>query len=549
MSVPMPLSARTRWAVAALLAVLWFALLGDRPLRDPDEGRYAEIAREMVATGDWLTPRLNGFKYFEKPPLQYWATATLFSAFGESNLTARLWVGLVGFFGGLWTWLVGARLFGGRAGLLSCLVLLSSSLYMLSGHFVTLDMTLSVFMAVAFGALLVAQADRADGAGVRRWMLAGWGALGLAVLAKGPVGIVLPGVAVLLYMVWQRDWVLLRHLHLRVGVPVFLAIAAPWFVAVSIANPEFPWFFFVHEHLERFTTDVHHRDEPAYFFFVVLLLGALPWLAAITRELLRPRFGWRGGAGRGFDAQRLLWVYAVVVVAFFSFSHSKLPTYILPAMPALALLAGKGLADRSSFRAEGATLGLLAGLLLLAAATANWWPPTVGRIPDEMIRGLAPWLVGAGLVLAVGAVVTGVARSSLKAGLAVAVSAMLAMQVLSRGFQPIQAPFSNEQLANAVLPVLAPDTPVYNVGHFEPSLAFYLGRTVTQVKQEGELSFGIGEEPGTFVADLDEFVARWRATARGVAVLHVDYIEKLDLAALGGRSIYRDPNRVVIARP
>ena len=129
----------------ALAGVIWFMLLGYRDLIDPDEGRYAEIAREMLSSGDWVTPRLNGFKYFEKPPLQYWGSAISMILFGETNTAARIWCAGLGFIGALWAGYVGARVYEKRAGFYSFLILVSSILYFALGHINTLDMGVVFF--------------------------------------------------------------------------------------------------------------------------------------------------------------------------------------------------------------------------------------------------------------------------------------------------------------------------------------------------------------------------------------------------------------------
>src|SRR5258707_2717956 len=177
------ISRRGPWILLAVFAFLWFCNLGYRHLVKPDEGRYADIPREMVASGDWLTPRLNGYKYFEKPPLQYWATAASLAAFGTNEWAARLWPGLTGFLGVLLVFWAGNRLFAPPAGLLGAPVTASSALYAIVGHLLTLDMALSFFMSGAVFAFAVAQREPEE-AGRRRWMLLGWGAMALAVLTK-----------------------------------------------------------------------------------------------------------------------------------------------------------------------------------------------------------------------------------------------------------------------------------------------------------------------------------------------------------------------------
>ena len=257
---PLPSETGTKLVVAALAAIIWFALLGYRDLIEPDEGRYAEIPREMVASGDWVTPRLNDFKYFEKPALQYWMTAISFKLFGESNASARLWTALIGFVCGLFIWYLGAKLFNPEAGFYGFIITISGLLFVGLGHYLTLDMGVSAFMVLGVGSLALAQSRRDDPVHVRNWMLLGWSMLAGAVLTKGLIGVVLPGGAVVLYSLWQRDWALWKNLHLFKGLLLFLLLTVPWFVAVSLANEEFAEFFFIHEHFDRYTTTAHQRE-------------------------------------------------------------------------------------------------------------------------------------------------------------------------------------------------------------------------------------------------------------------------------------------------
>src|ERR1700682_1249765 len=254
-AVAAPLPALTRRGVVVLLlffTAIWFSNLDYRRLVHPDEGRYAEIPREMAATGDWVTPRLNGIKYFEKPALQYWITAAAYSIFGVHHWTARVWPALSGFLGVLFIGYVGLRLGGPLLGLYSAAVLGGCAWYVLNDHILPLDAGVTFWMSVGLGSLFIAQRDDATPAEERGWMLAAWAALALAVLSKGLIGVVLPGGAMVIYTLLRRDWSLWRRLHLIGGSLFFLAIAAPWFVAVSLRTGEFFDFFFVHEHFARF---------------------------------------------------------------------------------------------------------------------------------------------------------------------------------------------------------------------------------------------------------------------------------------------------------
>ena len=306
-------------AVLVLLALLALFVGVDnmqRPLAHPDEGRYSEISREMAATGDWVTPRLNGIKYFEKPPLQYWASAAAFRLFGESPFTARIYTALAGLLALVAVGFTARRLAGPDAALLAVGVLLSSPYFLGMGGVVTLDMGLTAWTTVAVCAFLLAAAG--PSAERRRWMLIAWAGMALAVLSKGLIGIVFPAAAVFLHCLVHRDWRLLARLEWARGGALFLAITVPWFVLVSAANPEFPRFFFVHEHFERFLTKSHRRDEPWWYFWPILFAGFLPWMLALVPAAVE---GWRReAAAAGFPWRRFALLWSGFILLFFSAS-------------------------------------------------------------------------------------------------------------------------------------------------------------------------------------------------------------------------------------
>jgi 4-amino-4-deoxy-L-arabinose transferase-like glycosyltransferase len=358
-------SKKVVWSLLAAFAIVWLYMLGVRTLVPPDEGRYAEMAREMLVSGDWITTRLNGIKYFEKPPLQTWMNAATFAVFGLGEWQARLWTGLCGLGGVLLTGYAGRRVFGARAGFYAALVLGSSLFWVASGQIDSLDMSLSGMMTIALCALLIAQRDQATPAENRNWMLLCWAGMALAVLAKGLIGLVLPGAVLVLYSALARDLAIWKRLHLAKGLLLFLAIATPWFVLVALKNPEQPHFFFVHEHWERFFLKTHHREGPWYYFFMMLVPGILPWLGVLPQALFS---GARRESGAAFQPRLLLLIWAVFIFFFFSYSTSKLPGYILPIFPALALLAGVYLETASRLnRMIGAALMVLIGVVCLIA--------------------------------------------------------------------------------------------------------------------------------------------------------------------------------------
>src|SRR5437868_5775632 len=343
-------SGRPGWAAWVLLALAWFATVPVRPLLDPDEGRYAEIPREMLASGDWVTPRFDGLLYFEKPPLQYWATAIAYEVFGVSEWSSRLWsVGLA--FACLpltFAWV--ARLYGGAAARLALTALAVSPFFLIVGHINLLDGAFSFFLTAAVLAFTLAQTSPPRSPAERRWMLTAWTAAALAVLAKGVVVGVLAGAALVIYTLIERDSLTWRRLRLAAGLPLFAGLAAPWFVVVSLRNPAFPGFFFVHEHFTRFLTTVHQRVEPWWYFVPLLLLGVLPWIAPLVRGCRRawqdaapdttPAAAAAGSGTPPFKPLNFLLIFAAVTLVFFSASGSKLAPYILPMLPVLAAVTG-----------------------------------------------------------------------------------------------------------------------------------------------------------------------------------------------------------------
>jgi 4-amino-4-deoxy-L-arabinose transferase-like glycosyltransferase len=531
----------------AVLAVLWFGNLDYRKLVRPDEGRYAEIPREMVATGDWLTPRLNGIKYFEKPPLQYWATAAAYKAFGEHEWTVRLWPALTGFAGVLLVYLVGTTLFGAIAGFYAALVLASSVGYVLVAHIGTLDMGVTFFMSLTLAGLLLGLRTDATPASKRLWIHVAWAAMGFAMLSKGLMGIVLPAMVLGAYMLVERDFGLLRRLHIWTGGILFLAIAAPWFVAVSVVNPEFFDFFFIHEHLQRFLTPAARRPGPLWYFVPILALTILPWLVTLCTTL--PASWKKRGPQSGFQPRRLLFLWAVLIFAFFSVSSSKLPSYIMPIFPALALLLGNYLAERPATTVRWH----LAPLLLLGIVVMAFAPQAVrfasDEVPVKLYEAYVPWLFATGAVVLAG---TGYAlyrclRGSVTPALvAVCFSSLTAGQLAMMGHDSLARASSAYYLAQEIRPWLKPGIPFYSVGTYEQTLPFYIKRPVTLVAFSDEMAYGLAQEPKLGLRTYAEFERAWRSSSYALAMMTPQTYAEFEKSGLPMQVIARDTRRVVI---
>jgi 4-amino-4-deoxy-L-arabinose transferase-like glycosyltransferase len=532
------------------LALLWFLPLNQPHLFDPDEGRYAEIPREMVASGDWVTPRLDAIKYFEKPPLGYWATATAFKLFGQHAWTVRLWPALSGMLGLLLTFSLGRRLFDQRAALLAVVVQASALLYVAMARVATLDMGLSLGLQLAMTALaLLVQPPRAgDRRSARLPLLLGLG-VALAVMSKGLVGILIPGAVAVLFMLIYRDWRLPLRAQPWWTLAALLLLAAPWFVLVAARNPEFAHFFFIFQHFERYLNSAQFdRYQPAWFFLPVLALGFLPWTTLLPQAVLA---GWRAARG-GERASSLLLIWAAFVLLFFSLSQSKLTPYILPMLPALSLLTGRAIAELppARFAAHLRAVAVLAAAI--AAAVLILWllpamAPLVARASSVSIAGFAVAFALLALGAALGArlgrrgAVLGAAVAAGLGALLLAQSALLAADYLPRMRTVVD-------LTQQLRPRVTSATRVYCVNGYLQPIPFYLQRPCTLVGYRGELDFGLKQEPGLALADIRQFVPEWQQQTDALAILRpVDYQE---LEALGApmRVIYTAPSFVAVIR-
>ena len=502
---------------AAAFTLLWFALLAGRPLYDPDEGRYAEIPREILSSGDWLIPHLNGLVYLEKPPLQYWLSALTFSAFGQSEFVARLWPGLCGY---LSLWLIYAiarRLWGIDAALKAVTLTAGSILFVLLGHQLTLDMTLSFWLLASLACFIYSQTGQANPGASRHWMLGCWAAMALAVMTKGLIGALIPAATLVIYVLWQRDWSLLSRLQILWGLPLFLAIAAPWFVLASRANAEFFHFFFIREHFQRFLTPIEERSEPWWFFAPVLIVGILPWVTMGLRALA---LDWRVRAAQGeLNAVRLLWIWSAFVLLFFSASNAKLIPYILPALPTVALLCARPrLADERRDVWAGAALSIASAIGVLCY-TAAIFSNAEGAILALRLRPALLCLAVALVAAAIIACWLGQRRRVFAALVALAAGWFGAAIAITAGAFDVQDLFSARDIA-ALIRRESPDgVPVFSVQTYLQSLPFYLKRTVTLVDYRDEFALGLRQAPGSGIASLDEFAVRWRALNDGLAVV------------------------------
>jgi len=553
----------TPWRIAlTLLALLALVVCIDnmwRPLANPDEGRYSEISREMARSGDWVTPRLNGIKYFEKPPLQYWASAAAFKVFGTSEFSARIYTALAGLLCLLCVGYTARRLGSIELALTSVGVLLASPYFLALGGVVTLDMGLTAWTTLAVCGFLLAHAGPESER--RRWMLVAWGGMALAILSKGLIGIVFPSAVIFFHCLINRDWALLKRLEWLRGGALFLAITVPWHVAVSMANPEFAHFYFVHEHFERFLTKSHRREEAWWFFWPILFGGFLPWALMLVpaawqgwrvEGLARPQANPGLAAQTTFPWRRFAILWTLLIMVFFSVSGSKLPAYILPVFPIFALVVADWLI-RQPAETLWKYLAPIAVVMLVVMAFA-WGAPdrTKSAWTRELYLSARPWLVAGMGVLTLGIVF---AAWRLRKGFKWSAlfflvgASVLFVDFFEDGYEALSPRQSGQIVAEKIVPLMKPDTRIYSVKYYDQTIPFYLGRTITLVDYWDEFTEGLKHEPKLIIPTVDDFAADWARPGGAIAIIQPDARNDLAARGVAMQILYQDERRILIAKP
>lgn len=306
--------------------------LHSRVLWDVDEGMHAVMSKNILLNGDWVTPTFNGENFYDKPILFNWLGAICFLLFGFNEFAARLPATIFGTAGVLVTYFLGRRMFGPTVGFLGGVILASSAEYLLLSRVVVHDIALTLFttMALCFFYLALVDVGRR-----KRYFLLFWAAAGFAILAKGPLGLVLPGLVIGVFLLSTRRLNLIKEMQIGWGLLILLAVAGPWYIAISVRNPDYLRYFMLEKNLGSFSSSNTHHVEPIYFYFRALSFGLLPWVTFVPLTVLGAiRNRNRGPA----DAVLFLLIWVGAIFVFFSLATAKLESYILPVFPATALL-------------------------------------------------------------------------------------------------------------------------------------------------------------------------------------------------------------------
>lgn len=487
-----------RSAVALLVlltAVTLFAGLGRPAISDSDEAFYAEAGREMVTGGDWLTPHFNYENRFQKPILYYWAVAASYTAVGVGEAPARFGSALAGLGLVLITLACGRRWYDERTGLLAGAVVATSFGCVTAARMSLPDLPLAFFITLTIWAVFVALFDRPHRP--RRWWLLAALAASLGFLTKGPLALLIPALVILVPAAMERGWRRIKALDLLFAAALFVVVAAPWYVAMTLAHgAAYLQGFFIGDNLDRFATTAFNPHRPIYFYVPIVLGGMLPWSPFLAL--------WVAPLGRAVrrrqrlvrpDVRLLAW--ALVPFLLFTASVGKQPRYILPMLAPLALLIAVGIrraittplplpdAQHRLFRwmaACSATLMLVVAALLWRAR------PLLFAQPDgRLAAGIASLLVGALAVLAVAA-----SRRWRRAPLAIALLGALFVLVLRYSVMALPDLDPVEQMAGRVLAHRQAGEPIGSYHVFVRNLVFYTHLQQADLYDEGHLLAFLG---------------------------------------------------------
>jgi len=481
-------------------AGFFFVGLGRLPLLEPDEGRNAEVAREMLASGDWITPHYDTLPYLDKPVVFFWLVAGSYRGLGISEWTARFPSALMALGTMFLVWMLARRMFGDSAGVRAALIFASSPLALGLARMVIFDMTLTFFVVLAMVSFRMAEDRDFQG---RAPDVVFFAAMGIATIIKGPVGFLLPLLSLLAYEAARGKIRELKRLRWGLGIIVFLAVALPWFVAVSLRNPGFPRYAFWQESILRFATGRAHRSGSIFYYLPVYFAGFFPWSLALFFFGLNRWRSWKTLQQEQHRSTLFLLSWAVVVFVFFSISHSKLPAYFLPALIPLSILMAHSWSelDRAgSARVDWITAAfaalMLVGFVVAALPQVAHYGLNWNRLTRNLPPGAAALLPGtllySGLILVALAVLGRmVTRRRGKAWpwaafiLMVSVTPLLTVRWI-QALKFYADGTSSRRLAETIRASPERDLSIYGYYYFRTGLGFYLRRPIGLVTADGD---------------------------------------------------------------
>jgi len=522
-----------------VLGVFYALWLGSYPLFIPDEGRYSEVAREMVMSGDYITPRVNGVVFLDKPVFYYWLQALAIHLFGIKEWALRFFPALFGVLGCVVTYSTGRLLFDRRTGLISAAILAVAPLYFGSAHYANLDLEVAVFISSAL--LFFITAIQVKTKASVFFLYAAYLCTALAMLTKGLIGLAFPVMIMATWIILLRRWDVLKKLHLIRGGLLCCAIVLPWYILVQRANPEFLHYFFVTQQVTRFLSAAEFNNQTAAWFYLpIVLIGFFPWTIFLFQALFQPlRLVWQARHAHAVELFLLLWIALIFI--FFSIPHSKIMSYILPIFPALALLTGHYLSSLWQTVKPKMAYGyitvfsfanLIVATLLFAELHFQWF-----ELPPHFV----PYLITIATILIVSAVVALLfVKEKIGLGLFVmgSVTSSLALLTLTAGAFHLNQD-SAKPLALQLKTIIQPQDEVVTYFKYYQDLPIYLGKRITIVTHWDsptipyndnwirELWYGKSfQNTQDWLINEEKFWERWHSDKRLFVLLNANYLKQ-----------------------
>ncbi len=533
------LASRCDWltdiiSLGLFLLIFYTLYLGAYPLFTPDEGRYSEVAREMITSGDYITPRVNGVIFLDKPILYYWLQATAIHFFGLKEWALRVFPALSGIWGCLITYICGRRLFDRRTGLIAAIILATAPLYFANAHYADLDLEIAVFISSSLLCFITAiQHER-----LRAYFLyAGYFFAALAFLTKGLIALAFPGAILGCWMLLTDRIKLIKQMHLIRGSLLFLAISLPWYILAQRANPEFLHYFFITQQVTRFLSHANFNNQaPFWFYLPIILIGFFPWTSFLLQALWQAcQRIWQAREQAQIELFLLLWI--AIILIFFSIPASKIVGYILPLFPALALLTARYLSEAWDFTKPFclglfAVFSLIMTVLLLSLPHYQW----IAISPH-----LIPYLYGMSAIFICSTSTVLICHTQISLGklffLFTATNLIFLLLLVKSATYLNQA--STKPLALALGNIIKPQDEVATYFNYYQDLPLYLERQVTIAADwqaaniatkdnwQRELWYGMTfQKTNDYLIQENEFWRRWSSGKRMFVIVSDKYYKQ-----------------------
>lgn len=543
------LTLRSNWLIdilslAGIFILFYTFWLGSYPLFTPDEGRYSEVAREMIATNDYITPRIDGVAFLDKPILYYWLQAAAMKLLGVNEWALRLFPALLSILGCLMTYICGRRLFNRRTGLISAIVLATTPLYFGNAHYANLDLEVAVLVSCSLLALITAfqSTDKSR----NYFLFAAYFFAALAFLTKGLIGIVFPGMIAVAYILFLSRWDILRKIHCIAGFALILIIVLPWYILVQQANPEFLHYFFVTQQVTRFLSASEFNNKTSVLFFIpIVFIGFFPWTIFLIQALNKHIRNVRQ-ARHKHQVELFLLLWFVIIFTFFSIPKSKTIGYILPVFPALALLVGHYISSAWEYTQQKGIYWSIVNFVLIGTLLAACLLVLPHINIMDLSSGLKPYLTAIAIIMMISAISSIFIRKkeTLLPLFATCASCSAAFLLTLTLGAPHLNQSSAKQLVTELKTIIKPQDEVINYFKFFQDVPLYLGQRVTIVADWNspeipykdnwvrELWYGMAfQKTKDWLINEETFWQSWESEKRIFVFLNANYFDQFKLRA------------------